>query len=162
MAGQGRRPDHKRRQEAAELRAEGLTYTEIAERLGATKHDVYALLKKSGMWQPPPGICCRVCSKQIRPAGRGINYRIRPLCLACLAKHPDASFGERLKAFRMAAGLTLKVLGQRLGRDHQALAGYESGTCSPKWSRLVLLIRVFGAGSVTLGLEGKPKGWRKD
>ena len=34
-------------------------------------------------------------------------------CLRCLAKHPKATFGERLKAYRVAAGLTRKELARR-------------------------------------------------
>jgi transcriptional regulator with XRE-family HTH domain len=138
MAGQGRRPDHKRRQRAAQLRAKGLTYTEIVECLGVTKQDVFALLKHSGLWQPPPGVCCRDCGVQIIGSGRGINYKTQALCLACLAKYPDASFGVRLKAFRLAAGLTLKELTGRTAftawRPTRTAPRSRSGATSSCWS----------------------------
>jgi hypothetical protein len=51
MAGQGRRPDHKWRERAAQLRAKGLTYIEIAKCVGVTKQAVFTLLKDSGLWQ---------------------------------------------------------------------------------------------------------------
>jgi transcriptional regulator with XRE-family HTH domain len=155
MAGQGRKPDHKRRERAARLRAKGLTYTEIAKCLGVTKQDVHQLLKYSGLWEPPQGICCRDCGVQIIKSGRGINYKTQALCLACLANHPDATFGVRLKAFRLAAGLTLKELTRRTGV--YGLAAYENGTTEPKWSNLILLIRELGIELVSLGMEGKPK-----
>jgi transcriptional regulator with XRE-family HTH domain len=79
------------------------------------------------------------------------------LCLSCLAKKPDAAFGQRLKAFRLAAGLTQKQLSMRSGVPDGIIGGLEQRAHrSPGWTHLVALMKVLGAGLVTLGLEGTP------
>jgi transcriptional regulator with XRE-family HTH domain len=156
MVGQGRRPDPKQRQRAAQLRAAGLSYTEIAERLGVTKPCVLHLLQLAKLEQPPPGICCRECGKQLVSSGRGIPYRMRALCLKCLARHPEAPFSERLRAFRLAAGLTFSELALRASIGSPWLSAYESGSRMPRRGTMARLIRVLGIELVTLGLE-KPK-----
>jgi hypothetical protein len=50
-------------------------------------------------------------------------------CLTCLARHPDASFADRLKAHRLAAGL--EALGERVGKPPQWVSDYESGRRVP-------------------------------
>jgi hypothetical protein len=39
--------------------------------------------------------------------------------VTCLARHPEATFTDRLKAHRLAAGLTMEALAQRLGMPRQ-------------------------------------------
>jgi hypothetical protein len=36
-------------------------------------------------------------------------------CRACLAQHPEATLGQRIRAYHLAAGLTLKALGEQTG-----------------------------------------------
>ena len=36
-------------------------------------------------------------------------------CLGSLARHPEATFADRLKGHRLAAGLTLMALGEQVG-----------------------------------------------
>jgi transcriptional regulator with XRE-family HTH domain len=157
MAARGRKPDHKRRQQAARLRADGLTYDEIAARLGITKQAVHSLLKSANLWQRPRGISCLECGKEVMPGGLGIKPSTRALCLDCLAKHPEATFGERLRAFRLAAGLTVQELASRIGSTPGWLTRCEHGHARPGWSTIAGMIRELGTGLVTLGLEGKPK-----
>ena len=90
----------------------------------------------------------RAC-EQARTLG---NYNVGAYCLACLAKHPGASFGQRLLACRVAAGLTLRQLAARTGTTFQQLNGYEQDVVSPAWDTLAKQIRVLGPGLVTLGL----------
>jgi transcriptional regulator with XRE-family HTH domain len=155
MAFQGGRPNHKQSQQAAQLRAAGLSYAEIAERLGVKKPGVLHLLQVAKLWQPPPGICCRECGKELIPAGRGIPYRMEALCLECLAKHPEAPIGEQLRALRLAAGLTSRDLARRAGIGPPCLTAYESGCRSPRRDTMARLIRELGTGLVTQRLEGK-------
>ena len=63
-------------------------------------------------------------------------------CMACLP--PDATFGQRLKARRLAAGLTLEALAKQAGIHYQRIGNYEQGRKQPKWDTLAKLIRVFG------------------
>ena len=68
------------------------------------------------------------------------------LCLACLARRPAATFGERLKAHRLAAGLTLEALAARCGIRYQRLSAYERGAEEPAWGNLVRLVGALGPG----------------
>jgi hypothetical protein len=42
-------------------------------------------------------------------------------CLSCVGKHPEATLGQWLKAYRLAAGLTLQCLSQLTGGSAQLL-----------------------------------------
>jgi hypothetical protein len=85
MAGEGRKPDHKRRQRAARLRAQGLTYKQIAQRMACTTQGALRLIRAANLWQPPPGIHCRECGKEVMPGGRGVKSHTRAFCLECMA-----------------------------------------------------------------------------
>jgi transcriptional regulator with XRE-family HTH domain len=96
----------------------------------------------------PGAVRCRECGRAVAsPPGRG-----RPngpaYCLACLARHPEAGFGERLRAHRLAAGLTLEALAGRVGGYRKSLSAYERGRKVPRWRALVKLVRVLGVGLV--------------
>jgi len=58
-------------------------------------------------------IRCRKCQSLITRMRLVHDSNIPVWCLACLAKHPKASFRQRLKAYRLAAGLTLAALAKR-------------------------------------------------
>jgi transcriptional regulator with XRE-family HTH domain len=68
------------------------------------------------------------------------------LCLSCLTRRPGATFGERLKAHRLAAGLTLEALAARCGMPYQCLSTYERGAQEPAWGNLVRLVGALGPG----------------
>ncbi len=72
-------------------------------------------------------------------------------CLACLADHPKATFGQRLKAYRLAAGLTLAALERRSGVGRCGISGFECDRSEPKWRTLAKLICVLGVGLVDVG-----------
>jgi transcriptional regulator with XRE-family HTH domain len=96
-------------------------------------------------------IRCRECERTIAPkAGRGRPNGMA-FCLACLARRPEASFGERLRAHRLAAGLTLDALAQRIGGQAENLSAYERGQSVPQWGALVKLVEVLGLGLVDIG-----------
>jgi hypothetical protein len=97
-----RGPDEKRRKQIAALRAKGLTFQAIGDRLGVTKqcaHPLYHGKKQTGYYLPPTLRCrkCKVIIPRLAP-----NLRTEPvLCPDCVERYP-ASFGERLRAFRIA------------------------------------------------------------
>ena len=64
----------------------------------------------------------------------------------CLARHPEATFADRLKAYRLAAGLPLMALAERIGVPHQRVCDYEGGRYAPRWRALVKLVGVLGVG----------------
>jgi hypothetical protein len=74
----------------------------------------------------------------------------------CLARHAEATLGERLRAHRLAAGLTLKALGRRARLPWQWLSGYEGGRFTPRWRNLHKLVGVLGLGLVDVTANGRP------
>jgi transcriptional regulator with XRE-family HTH domain len=151
--GSGGTPDRRRQRQVAQLRARGLTLAEIGRRLGLSRQLVHHHLKAAGMAGPRRGTvrCCE-CEAGIATGHHTIAYNRRPLCLACLAEHPDAPFGRRLKACRLAAGLTAGQLAALSGVPAHAIRAVERGGCWPRWGRLARLIRALGPELVTLGL----------
>jgi transcriptional regulator with XRE-family HTH domain len=99
---------------------------------------------------------CRECGATVTTGSAQVRNNGPALCLACLARHPDASFGDRLKAHRLAAGPTLMALAARAGIRFQNLSAYECGVAEPKWRTLVRLVAVLGPGLATLRPEGRP------
>jgi DNA-binding XRE family transcriptional regulator len=136
----------------ASLRDDGLSFAEIGRRLGVCRQAVYAtLLKAEGRKVRP--ITCRECGAVI-VAHPGGNWPPLPaLCLDCLGKHADAPLADRLRAFRLAAGLTQGQLDERAGLPRGTINRYERGKGRPSWEDIVVLARVLGAGLLTLGLR---------
>jgi hypothetical protein len=87
---------------------------------------------------------CTECSTVITQL-HGVADNNRTVgCLTCLGKRPGATFGQRLKAHRLAAGLTLTALEQHSGVHLSLISDYECGRREPKWQTLAKLIRVLG------------------
>jgi DNA-binding XRE family transcriptional regulator len=135
----GKLPDLKRHSLIAKLRASGMSYRKIGERLGVTRQCVHATLKRSGPVGLASIVCC-ACGRKIGPR-RGLSPD-PVLCLSCLPS--DASFGQRLRAYRVAAGLTQRTLAAQAGLDSSSVTGYESGKYLPRKQALAKLIRVLG------------------
>jgi transcriptional regulator with XRE-family HTH domain len=77
------------------------------------------------------------------------------LCLTCLEKAPEATFGQRLRAFRVARGLTQVELQHQLQLSDNLIAYYEHDLMQPMWKTLVKLMEFFGPEVVTLGIRKK-------
>jgi transcriptional regulator with XRE-family HTH domain len=137
-----------------ELGAEGLSRREIAARLGATPGQVEHAQRFARRGKPVAvRLPCWECGATITTGSAQVRNNGPALCLACLARHPDASFADRLKAHRLAAGLTLAELAERAGVRPQNLSAYERGAAGPKWRRLVRLVAALGPALVALGPE---------
>ncbi len=95
---------------------------------------------------------CKACGAVIA-RGRVANKTAHDtFCLPCLAKHPKATFGERLRAYRVAAGLTRKELARRAQLPIHVVEYYDGGKSGdPQWSKVRRLALVLGVG--LLGLE---------
>jgi transcriptional regulator with XRE-family HTH domain len=133
------------------LRAKGLTFREIAEQLGVSHQLVQHVLKLSGNSRLVP-ICCRECKAAIAQMRTAYDKNIPAWCLECLAKHPEAAFGQRLKAHRLASGMTRGELAKKAGAGKASVIEYELGNKLPTLENLTKLIRVLGAGLVVSGL----------
>ena len=153
-AEQRRRLAAERRRQAAELRAEGLSIVEIAERLAVSPSAVNKML---GDHEPAP-IKCRECGQIVGE----LRCRFRPkqgvLCLGCLTQRPDAPFGDRLRTFRVGAGLSIFVLARRTGIARYILDKLENfPQHCVRWADALQLVKVFGVSLLVLGLERLPR-----
>jgi hypothetical protein len=88
--------------------------------------------------------CCRACREGIAGGFRRLSDSVPAYCLDCLPA--DAPFGVRLKACRLAAGLTLRALAARCGIRYQRLSAYERGAEGPASGNLVKLVGALGPG----------------
>jgi transcriptional regulator with XRE-family HTH domain len=161
MPRHGRTPDEERRQQVATLRAQGLTFSEIGKRLGMSRQGASDLLIRSGKQVQLPGILCRECKREICPWNakwRGGMHRHGPVyCLGCLAKHQQATIGERILAFRMNAGMTQAEVQAATGFRIDSLGSIERNRITnPYWKTLKILAEFFGPE--LLGIKGKLSG----
>jgi hypothetical protein len=104
---------------------------------------VQLVLKRTSSIRLVP-VHCTDCCAVITQLHDVANNNRTVWCLACLAKRPKATFGQRLKAHRLAAGLTLRALEQGSGVHLSLISDYECGRRGPKWQTLAKLIRVLG------------------
>jgi transcriptional regulator with XRE-family HTH domain len=137
---QGRKPYRMQRREAARLRANGLTLAEIGRRLGKSPQGAASLLHPL---RETPVAICRRCGAAV--VSRGALPDARPaLCLSCLAECPEATFGDRLQAFRLAAGLTRKEFAKIANVLETSMGRYEQGRFRPRSAALFRVARALG------------------
>ena len=138
-----RPPNHKRREMAALLRAKGLSFREIGQRLGISKQGAQHLAQVMASRQRL--IRCRECNARIPSSAAMRRDDCNVYCIACLDNHPDVAFREHLKAYRLAAGLTMRALSLRAGLPEGMVSEYERGNYEPaRWTKDKLL-RLVGA-----------------
>ncbi len=120
--------------EMARLRAQGWTLEEIGARFGVSRQCVQTLLALAQRNAPagPRPYCCQECGQEIIQLAGPRQHNGQAYCLGCLEQHPEATFRQRLKAFRMAAGLTQKQLGERAGVHGLTILSLERGASEPK------------------------------
>ena len=152
MPPHGATPDYKRRRKIAELRAKGLTYKAIAKRLGVSKQNITCMLDNDKRMNVR-AVTCKECGGVIARGRVASKTAQDTFCLACLAKHPKATFAECLRAYRVAAGLTRNQLGRRSRVCIGTIHSYEAGVPrDPTWSKVRRLALVLGVGLLGLGL----------
>ena len=149
--GSGRKPNQDRRREAAQLRAQGLSFVEIGRRLGTTRQGAYALFRPL---RGPPVVACALCGAAIVSAGALPRDAGTALCLPCLARHPGAGLGQRLKAFRLAAGLLQQELAHKARVWQEMIRRYEQGRNRPRPAALARLARALGVPPAALEVGG--------
>jgi DNA-binding XRE family transcriptional regulator len=138
----GRKPNRARRARAARLRAKGCSLGGIAAALGCTRQAVFQLLRWGGHSRRPR-IPCAGCATLLSPAA-GERDRAEGLCLTCLGLRPDLPFGQRLRAQRLAAGLTVAELTRKAGLSRGSIGLLERGDHLPQ--RVTLLRLAAGLG----------------
>jgi hypothetical protein len=85
---------------------------EIGRRMGCTKQAVYQLLRKAKVVRAHENSTCRACGA-VLCATRQDMWTARALCLNCLDKISGVMFGERLRAHRIARGLSRRDIAQK-------------------------------------------------
>jgi hypothetical protein len=148
MGGRGScgQPNEARRRRVASLRARGLSLAEIGRPFGISKVVVFSMLRRMqrDRERPPAAFACADCGRETAspaaiPADSGTA-----LCLECLRQRRDAPFPARLRACRLAAGLTKGALARRACVAHQTVGRYETGERVPGDAQLERLVRVLG------------------
>ncbi len=152
----GRRADGVRRRQAASLYARGLSLAQVGSRMGCSRQAVHQLLRAIGATTDRPVVVrcprCGAVAGRLRATG---SLPPSSLCLACLARAPDAPFADRLRACRVAAGLSLRQLARRSGIRAPVLAGYEAYRALPSGTALGKLMAALGPALVP-GCERLP------
>jgi transcriptional regulator with XRE-family HTH domain len=132
----------------AELRAHGLSYQEIAEHLGTSKQLVFYTLSAKRPERKPRHVRCRHCGGEINPAGALRRDDQNVLCVTCVESHPRWTIGERLRAYRLAAGLKITELARRAGLSGSAISSCEHGRHNVlSHQALVRLFEILGASA---------------
>jgi transcriptional regulator with XRE-family HTH domain len=84
-------------------------------------------------------------------------------CIPCLAEHPEATFGQRFKAHRLAANLSRNELARKTGISWTILRKYENDRSYPGNARRRRIAKVLGVKVTALGLplrlprKGRPR-----
>jgi DNA-binding XRE family transcriptional regulator len=150
--GRARQLDGERYRKVAELRSWGWTLAAIGERFGLTYHQVHYILK---VGPPParPAILCCACGSAIaaarHPCDEGETH-----CVACVLRWPGATLGQRLRAFRLASGLSCTDLAGRAGIAAIRVRDYERGVKKPNLTTKARLARALGVSLKALERGG--------
>ncbi len=140
----GRKPDVERRRRAARLRAGGFTLASIAEKLGVSRQAIWSLLNTRPQLTQARALTCRGCGALIISAGALPGDTDSALCLDCVEAEPDLSFGQRLKALRLAAGLTRSELAVQTGISTGSIRAYEEDRRTPHLRSIARLASLLG------------------
>jgi transcriptional regulator with XRE-family HTH domain len=149
---QSRRFVKERRGKVAELRARGWTLAAIGRQFGISISAVRYLLK-SGPPLRRPAVACCACGAVIVSAGVLHQEEGSALCVACTKRRPGTTFDQRLKAFRLAAGLSCAGLAGRAGMPTDFVRRYERRLRKPN-----LITRARLARALDVSLESLESG----
>jgi len=140
----GRKPDLDRRRQVLRMRDRGLTLSQIAGRFGVSKQAIWSLLNARPPRTATRAVPCSGCGTLILSPGALRRDADAALCLDCLRAWPEAPFAQRLKALRLAAGLSRTELAARSGLAPGSLRAYEDGVRRPHGRSVARLAGVLG------------------
>jgi hypothetical protein len=126
------------------MRRRGFTTAEIARRVNLTRQGVEYVLGLHCI-QASRTIRCRRCKDVIVATKHRDQLSGPVLCLECLGAQSDATFGQRLKAFRLAAGLSKRALSAQTGIPRHNLSKYEADEWVPLQKSMSRLVQILGA-----------------
>jgi transcriptional regulator with XRE-family HTH domain len=156
----GRKPDLERHRQVADLRNKGLSMAEIGRQLGISRQAVHATLRSL---QSPHRrvVLCRKCKMPIDPTGVLPREAKNTLCLICMARGPEATFGQRLKAFRLAVAMNRTELAREAGISPPMIQHYEEDRHFPNTASRFKLAEALGITLEVLGVGRPMPGRRK-
>jgi DNA-binding XRE family transcriptional regulator len=134
---------------------EGRSLAQIAAALRVSCRRARCVLREAGV----AGLAvvhCANCDREIARGRPGLQGREAVLCLDCLAARPEAPFAQRLRAYRLAAGLTQDELAERASRSPTSIWQYEQGEAMPRAGTLARLVEVLGPGLAAPARRAKP------
>jgi hypothetical protein len=105
-------------------------------------------------------ISCPWCGEWVASGAFAPRGEREALCLSCLERAPGAAFGQRLKAHRLAAGLTALALARRAKVAAHLVRCYEKNLYHPGPAIRARLARALGVGPAGLGPDYLAPGWR--
>jgi transcriptional regulator with XRE-family HTH domain len=127
----GRPPNSKKRSLVLDLATQGLTRSQIADQLGITPEWVRVILADNGVAISMHVLKCAKCGVTIA-TGHKVHQGDQPaLCPGCLRQSPHATFGQRLKALRLARNLSVAQLGDQCGLSRTTIENYEKDQAVP-------------------------------
>jgi transcriptional regulator with XRE-family HTH domain len=130
----------------AALRAKGLTLQAIGNLFGVSRQGIRRILQTDPRHKR---IRCQACDCRVNAAGALLRDDRQVFCLHCLAASPDATFGEHLQAYRLAAGLRIVALAKLAGVDPSHISAYEEGRVeSAAWPIQKRLFQTLGVDLV--------------
>jgi Rrf2 family protein len=139
----------------ATLRAAGLSLGEIGRELGVSRQAVHSALTTKR--QVPDRSCaCAGCGAVIVSDALLPRERGHAFCVTCVDTDPAATFGQRLKAHRLAAGLTILELAQRSKVFPGCIPTCERGAIDPLDKTRARLAAALGVTAERLGLRAGP------
>jgi transcriptional regulator with XRE-family HTH domain len=148
---QGRPFDPEKYRRAAALRAEGLNQREIAKEMGVTRQRVQQMLARGEPKEATLKAQCSGCQAEIVSRGLIRGDRGKVFCVPC-ASRKEATFGQRLKAYRLAGGMTREALARNAGMAWRTLQWWEEDRSDPGETGRELLARALGIGTEVLGM----------
>jgi transcriptional regulator with XRE-family HTH domain len=148
---QGRKRNVARLQWIGELRSRGWTFARIAQKAGVSPQAIHHALCSSSRRHLIAR--CRLCRKPFPAAGALPGDDLAVACPRCLAA--NAPFVERIRSYRLAAGMTRAELARKAGVCPTLLRQYEHAVASPRLDKLTRLIGVLGIGLVAHAPRGK-------
>jgi transcriptional regulator with XRE-family HTH domain len=141
---QGRKRDEKRIRWIRALRARGWSFARIAQKAGVSPQAIHHALCSPTRRHLIAR--CRICREPFPSAGVLKGDDLTVACPRCLSSR--ARFVERIRSYRLAAGLTRAELARRSGVSATLLRQYECDITHPRLDKLTRLIGVLGIGMV--------------
>jgi transcriptional regulator with XRE-family HTH domain len=138
--------------QALKLRRQGLSLSEVGDRLGVSKQRIFSLLRHDGYREvPPKKLFCQKCRTLVLEADpRGLQSYKSAWCVRC-ATPPDTPFGVRLRALRFAKRLNQRELARQAGICPETIRSYENKWKNPAWEVVLALVRILGPELLAAG-----------